>query len=46
MGGAEAAVKEALQFLNDGMRGFYCGLADSVTTTVAVGDTVFASRND
>ena len=38
--GTEAkATKETLQFLDHGLRGFYCGLAEGVVT-VAVGDQV------
>ena len=35
-------LKPVLQFLNDGMRGFYCVLEDEGEFTVAVGDEVFA----
>ena len=34
------AIKGALQFLDDGLRGFYCGLANPAPVTVAVGDQV------
>jgi len=37
------AIKQALQFLDDGRRGFYCALAETQITTVAVGDEVFLS---
>jgi hypothetical protein len=40
MGGAESLVKEALQFLDDGMRGFYCQLAHDQPVTISIGDTV------
>jgi hypothetical protein len=40
-GPGSAALKEALQFLNDGMRGFYCGLAQVEPAIIAVGDPVF-----
>jgi hypothetical protein len=43
MGGSEALVKEALQFLNDGMRGFYCALAQPQPAIVAVGDEALAA---
>lgn len=36
------ALKPALQFLDRGMRGFYCQLVDAGPVTVAVGDSVFA----
>ena len=39
-GPGSAAPKEALQFLNDGMRGFYCGLAQAEPAIIAVGDPV------
>lgn len=39
-----AVVKETLQFLDDGMRGFYCALAQTQPVTIAVGDGVFVSR--
>ena len=35
-----AVVKETLQFLDDGLRGFYCALAQAQPATVAVGDHV------
>jgi hypothetical protein len=37
-----AGVKEALQFLDKGMRGFYCSLLDELPATVRLGDRVFA----
>jgi hypothetical protein len=37
-----AVVKETLQFLDDGLRGFYCALAHDRPVTIAVGDEVFA----
>ena len=40
MGLTEASVKEALQFLNDGMRGYYCALAEPEVATIAVNDEV------
>ena len=46
MGGSEATVKEALQFLDNGMRGFYCQLAGfhlDQPVTISVGDMVFIS---
>jgi hypothetical protein len=39
-GPGAAALKEALQFLDDGLRGFYCALAGSEPVTIAVGDRV------
>jgi hypothetical protein len=33
-------VKETLQFLDDGLRGFYCALAQAQPATIAVGDHV------
>ena len=33
-------IKQTLQFLDGGMRGFYCGLEHSVPIVVAVGDAV------
>ena len=41
-GAATAEVKAALQFLDQGMRGFYCELAGEAPATVMVGDRVFA----
>ncbi|HLE30015.1 MAG TPA: hypothetical protein VI793_17970 [Anaerolineales bacterium] len=38
--GTEASIKEALQFLDDGTRGFYCAFAQADPVTVAVGDAV------
>ncbi len=35
-------VKEALQFLDDGLRGFYCALDNPVPVLVSLGDTVLA----
>lgn len=35
-------LKDALQFLDAGTRGFYCGLAQSEPATIAVGDEVLA----
>ncbi len=40
MRGTEASVKEALQFLDHGMRGFYCALDGAGPAVVAVGDLV------
>jgi hypothetical protein len=40
MGGSEASVKEALQFLDNGMRGFYCQLAHDQPVTISIGDMV------
>jgi hypothetical protein len=37
------AVTSALQFLNDGMRGFYCGFAGPKTATIRVGAQVFSA---
>lgn len=37
------AVKSALQFLNDGMRGFYCEFVGPKTATIRVGAKVFAA---
>ena len=34
------AIKEALQFLDEGLRGFYCALGNPVPVRVAVGDDV------
>jgi len=34
-------LKPVLQFLNDGMRGFYCALEEAGEFTIAVGDEVF-----
>jgi hypothetical protein len=39
-----AVVKETLQFLDDGLRGFYCALARTRSATIAVGDEVFISH--
>ncbi len=39
---AAAEVKAALQFLDQGMRGYYCELAGESPATVALGDPVFA----
>ena len=36
-------VKETLQFLDDGLRGFYCALAQAQPATIAVGDHVLIS---
>jgi hypothetical protein len=41
-GAATAEVKEALQFLDQGMRGFYCELDGESPATVALGDRVLA----
>ena len=35
-----AVVKETLQFLDDGLRGFYCALARAEPATIALGDRV------
>ena len=45
MGGTEATVKSALQFLDHGMRGYYCALAQEQPVTIAVGDTVLVPRS-
>lgn len=37
------AVKSALQFLDHGVRGFYCGFAGPKTATIRVGAKVFAA---
>ncbi|GAB4510107.1 MAG: hypothetical protein OHK0046_06300 [Anaerolineae bacterium] len=37
-----AELKETLQFLGDGMRGFYATLAESPTTIIQAGDLVYA----
>ncbi len=37
------AIKSALQFLDDGLRGFYCALGNPVPVLVAVGDPVLVS---
>ena len=37
------AIKSALQFLNDGMRGFYCGFPDPKTATIRIGAKVFSA---
>lgn len=39
-----ATLKATLQFLNDGMRGFYCMLALEESVTIAVGDQVFVPQ--
>lgn len=41
LGGTEASVKTTLQFLDNGMRGFYCALEQESPATIAVGDNVF-----
>jgi hypothetical protein len=41
-GAATAEVKAALQFLDQGMRGFYCELDGESPATIALGDWVFA----
>lgn len=46
MGGTEATVKSALQFLDNGMRGYYCVLAQERPVTIAVGDMVLAVRHN
>lgn len=38
-----AAVKEALQFLGDGRRGFYCGYEGAEPVTIAIGDRVWSN---
>lgn len=38
-------VKGALQFLSEGIRGFYCAFEGVEPVTIAVGDEVFASQN-
>lgn len=40
LGGTEASVKAALQFLDNGMRGFYCQLAHDQPVTICIGDIV------
>ena len=35
-------IKEALQFLDDGLRGFYCALGNPVPVLVTIGDLVLA----
>lgn len=40
---ATAAVKEALQFLDHGRRGFYCTAAGPGTAVIRLGDRVFAA---
>ena len=37
-------LKAALQFLDHGMRGYYCALASAAPATIAVGDEVFAAE--
>ncbi len=36
------AIKAALQFLDQGLRGFYCAFEDEATATIRVGDLVWA----
>ncbi len=43
-GPGAVALKEALQFLNDGMRGFYCALASDAPVTIALGDQVLVTQ--
>ena len=43
-GPGSVALKEALQFLNDGMRGFYCALTEDMPVTIALGDQVLATQ--
>lgn len=38
---APESIKQALQFLDDGLRGFYCSLASPGSMTINVGDEVF-----
>ena len=45
MGGTEASVKETLQFLDHGMRGFYGALASVSPVTIAVGDRVLLPQS-
>lgn len=33
-------IKDTLQFLDDGLRGFYCALSNPVPVLVAIGDTI------
>jgi hypothetical protein len=40
------AIKEALQFLDDGLRGFYCALANTVPVVLTMGDAVLAQVID
>ena len=40
-----AATKAALQFLDHGLRGFYCVFEDPGSASVALGDTVYALRD-
>lgn len=37
-------IKQALQFLDNGLRGFYCALAQAQPATIAVGDRVFVPQ--
>jgi hypothetical protein len=39
---APEAIKAALQFLDRGLRGFYCVFEESAPATVRVGDSVWA----
>ena len=41
-GPGAAALKEALQFLDHGMRGYLCGLTSRTSAVIAVGDEVLA----
>jgi hypothetical protein len=36
------AIKGALQFLDDGLRGFYCALGNPVSMVITIGDVVLA----
>jgi hypothetical protein len=39
---AQAEVKATLQFLNQGMRGYYCELVSDSPAMIMLGDRVFA----
>jgi hypothetical protein len=41
---APESIKQALQFLDDGLRGFYCSLTSAGPSTITVGDEVFVTR--
>ena len=40
----EATLKATLQFLDNGLRGFYCTLTDEQSVTIAVGDEVLVPK--
>ena len=44
LGGTEASVKESLQFLDNGMRGFYCQLTHDQPATISIGDMVLIPK--